>query len=415
MIAIDPLRRAIVGEMHLRPSPAIDPPARIIQLLALHGPDDLVHVLDFAVRMGIDLGPDAGRRDGSVERSGVVYLWERHAEASTLTLLIPNGLDTTREAEAIERAAQLPGRVLRAIKIDVTADDRLAASLFEELGLGRAETVGGQTGPLKFWSDFKLDDTSGFGRLLVQVDRSDARMVGRLIQQLQELGNYRNLALVGLPTVRQHEPQLAELEIALGRIVKHLGTAGDDQAILNELVQIASTVAQMRSETAYRLSATAAYGRIVGERLASLDPRPLTGFQTLAEFTNRRLMPALRTCENFTVRLDRLATHIEHATGLLRARIETRLHLQNGELLKSLSETATNQLQLQHLVEGLSVFAVSYYAIGLLAYAFEAVPRDMLANPTFAIGASVLPVFLIAALWLRAQRKAHSPNIGNPG
>ena len=218
-------------------------------------------------------------------------------------------------------------------------------------------------------------------------------------------------------------PRLADVD-SFGHLLNQLGVSTMIEGVKKgeygrrmtlQAAEIASTVAQMRSETAYRLSATAAYGRIVGERLASLDPRPLTGFQTLAEFTNRRLMPALRTCENFTGRLDRLATHIEHATGLLRARIDTRLHLQNGELLKSLSETATNQLQLQHLVEGLSVFAVSYYAIGLLAYAFEAVPRDMLANPTFAIGASVLPVFLIAALWLRAQRKAHSPNIGNSG
>lgn len=407
MLAIDPLRREIVREMHLRPSPAVDPPARVVQLLALHRPDDLAQVTAFATGLGIDLGADGARRDGSVERSGVMYQWERHAEASTITLLGEAGLGDALEAKAIDIAARFPGQILRAIKIEVTAGDEATAVLRQSYDLDRADTVAGQVGAARFWSNFKLSEEDGFGRLVIQAGESDKRTLGRLIQQLQELGNYRNLALLGLPLVREHDARLAKLERALTAVMEQLKRTGEDQRVLDQLVEIAANVAGLRSETAYRLSATAAYGRIVADRLEALQPRPLPGFITLAEFTNRRLMPALRTCENFTLRLDSLATRLEHATGLLRARVETRLQWQNGEVLKSLSETAHKQLQLQNLVEGLSVFAVSYYAIGLLGYALKALPERLIGDPTHLIGIVVLPVLLLAAVLLRAKRRAH--------
>lgn len=127
---------------------------------------------------------------------------------------------------------------------------------------------------------------------------------------------------------------------------------------LNRLLSLAASVARLRARSAYRLSATAAYGRIVSERLDWLDPQPLPGVQTLGEFTNRRILPALRTCENFSVRLEALALEIEQATGLSRAWIKTGPGVQNADLLRGLDATAKRQLRLQHLVEGLSVIAL---------------------------------------------------------
>ena len=45
---------------------------------------------------------------------------------------------------------------------------------------------------------------------------------------------------------------------------------------------------------------------------------------------------------------------------------------QNQELLLSMADRARLQLRLQQAVEGFSIFAISYYAVGLLSYGFKA-------------------------------------------
>ena len=228
---------------------------------------------------------------------------------------------------------------------------------------------------------------------------------GRAIQQLQELGNYRNLALLSLPLVRERESELARLEERASAIINQLAGPTDDLEILDELIIAAGEVAHLRDGVSFRLSATRAYGQIASDRLESLGARTLNDFQSLTEFTNRRLLPALRTCENFAARIGDLALRIEQATGLLRARIETRLNVQSGELLRSLGETASNQLRLQHLVEGLSVFAVGYYALGLLGYLLAAVPIAWIGPHKTFQAYLVIPILIMIGLFLRRQRR----------
>ena len=229
-----------------------------------------------------------------------------------------------------------------------------------------------------------------------------------MLQALQELGNYRNLALLGLALVREISAELENGEAAVGAIIEAIANGGDDRHELDRLLSLAASVARLRARSAYRLSATAAYGRIVSERLDWLDPQPLPGMQTLDEFTNRRVLPALRTCENFSSRLEALALDIEQATGLLRARIETRLGVQNAELLRGLDATARRQLRLQHLVEGLSVFAVSYYAIGLIGYLLQGFPSLEISDVHHVQGVVAIPVIaLILTFLMWQQRRSH--------
>ena len=52
----------------------------------------------------------------------------------------------------------------------------------------------------------------------------------------------------------------------------------------------------------------------------------------------------------------------------IRTRIETTLSQQSTDLLRSMNQRTQMQLRLQQTVEGLSVLAISYYAIGILGY-----------------------------------------------
>lgn len=410
MIAIDRDRRELVAEMHLRPIPLLPPPARIIQVLALLSPEDL-HAVDVFLSNYADAAEDeAPRRDGRFSAGGITYLWERHTEALTISALLPGDAPVEAKAEAEAEAeaeallSEVPGRVLRAIKIDLVRSEEEAERLVEAVGLSRADTVSGIVDAHRFWSDFRLRE-DGFGRLVVASPGSDTADLGRLVRDIQEMGNYRNLALLGLPLVRRKSGLLAELEAAAAALTLRLAENVDDRDALDELMQLSAQLSGLRSETAYRLGATVAYGRIVSERIDTLAPVAVPEFQTLAEFTNRRFLPALRTCENFSQRLEALSVRIEQASSLLRARIETRVHEQNGKLLHSLDETARRQLHLQHLVEGLSVFAVSYYAIGLLGYLLWVLPERVVPDHKFVVGMAVLPIMLFLAVMLRRKSR----------
>jgi len=59
---------------------------------------------------------------------------------------------------------------------------------------------------------------------------------------------------------------------------------------------------------------------------------------------------------------------------LPRTRIDVELERQNRDLLASMNNRAKLQLRLQQTVEGLSVAAISYYVVSLLAYLLKGIP-----------------------------------------
>jgi uncharacterized membrane-anchored protein len=71
-----------------------------------------------------------------------------------------------------------------------------------------------------------------------------------------------------------------------------------------------------------------------------------------------------------------------------------------------MDNNAERQLRLQRVVEGLSVVAVSYYAVGLLAYVLHAVAPAIQVPDEQLVAASVIPVFLL--VWTMLRRKVNS-------
>ena len=143
---------------------------------------------------------------------------------------------------------------------------------------------------------------------------------------------------------------------------------GGDERLLHDLSQVSAELAQIRAENSYRTSASQAYAQIAADRLDALDVQPIDGYQSLTDFTERRLVPATRTIETFVNRLRRLSERSGDVIALLNTRIDTRIKAQNLELLRSMESSFNLQLRLQNLVEALSVIAASYYAVALIAY-----------------------------------------------
>ncbi|HEY9218797.1 MAG TPA: DUF3422 domain-containing protein [Phenylobacterium sp.] len=372
-----PLRRALIDEMHIRRLPAFQAPCLLAQLVVQSGEDgaeaDRLHAEAICARLGVST-PAPGRYI-CVRAGEVWFVWERHTECSTYAFIRegafarPFAFEHLAQAPA-ELLRDIPGEVVRATQIAVLgpeAPEPTAEALAESFSTGELVACDLEGGA-RIWSDFKLHGDR-FGRLLIH----DRGLVGgelaRLVQRLQELGNYRNMALLGLPVAQALTPKVTALETELARLAGAIASGeAEDEAMLHDLAGLSAQLATLTSETRYRMAATQAYATLSIERLRSLSVGRVAGFETLGDFNERRLAPAMRTCESFSRRLEDLSQRAAWTSSMLRTRIDTAMERQSRDLLASMNRRTDLQLRLQQTVEGLSVVAVSYYVLGLAGY-----------------------------------------------
>jgi uncharacterized membrane-anchored protein len=401
-----PLRFALSEEMHVRIFPAMKSPERLFQLMMLTGEGgykaDRAHVDRLCKHFGkAPLLHDIKHFNADL---GPFHLhWESHTEFSTYSFIQQGDFSTPFDDTILKHIPEswlktLPGTVLRATQLAIL-DKKAAEPSAEELAkMFRPDDLVSchvAQGEARIWSDFRLHD-NGFGWLLVHDRGLKGGDVARLAQRLLEMGNYRKIALLGLPMAQRLTPRVSALERELTAIVARMAEGREEEdKLLNELSELSAALSQIAAETSYRISATRAYNQIVMDRMRELDETRIQGFQTLSDFTERRLAPAERTCNSFARRLEDLANRVGRASNLLRTKISNSVERQNAVLLASMNERARLQLRLQQTVEGLSVAAVSYYLVGLVGYGLKAIEAAGLAfNEAIAQGIAIVPVVL---------------------
>jgi uncharacterized membrane-anchored protein len=101
--------------------------------------------------------------------------------------------------------------------------------------------------------------------------------------------------------------------------------------------------------------------------------------------------------------MDVLAASIDQAADMLRTRVDVNLEAQNSSLLRAMEARSRTQLRIQEAVEGLSVFAISYYLIALIKILVEGLLPSDLENREHVIAAIAVPVVL-ATVWLGVRR-----------
>jgi uncharacterized membrane-anchored protein len=269
----------------------------------------------------------------------------------------------------------------------------------------------------EIWTDF-LIQSDGFSRFVVRDVDMHEQQAGRLIQRLLEIETYRMMALLGLPHALRSAPilntiegELASLTAAMVDTHKASGdeanaaeeVANDDQDLLRNITGLAARIEKISLDNSYRFSASQAYFRLVQARIDELRETRIEGVPTVAEFMDRRLAPAMNTCESIARRQEALAERIAHTNDLLRTRVGIVQEQQNRKILQSLNTRAAQQLRLQQAVEGLSVVAISYYLAGLFNYAGKALKASgWPINPDIATGI-LLPAIAVA-VWLGLRR-----------
>lgn len=225
----------------------------------------------------------------------------------------------------------------------------------------------------RIWSDFRLR-SSGAGRILVHDKGLQYDETARLLQTLIEVGQYRKLALLGFPVARQKLSWLKGAEWKLGEITAALTTHSTSQEIiLGQITQLSAEVEKAIHDVRLRFGATEAYYRLTKDRLRNLRETRVDGHSTMQEFIQRRLTPAMRTCEAVQNRLEDISERVGRVNDLLRSRISISLEVQNQELLKSMDVRSSLQVKLSELVEGLSIFAIGYYIFSLVKYVLDSI------------------------------------------
>jgi uncharacterized membrane-anchored protein len=228
------------------------------------------------------------------------------------------------------------------------------------------------------------------------------------VQRLLEIETYRMMALLAFPLASEVGPALTRAEGALAAITERTTrvSAEDEAALLDDLTRLAAEIERSEATSRFRFGAAQAYYRLVRQRIGELREQRIPGVQTIAEFMDRRLAPAMATCESTARRQEELSARIARASQLLRTRVDVALERQNQSLLESMDRRAKLQLRLQQTVEGLSIAAITYYAAGLVGYVGKAgkalgVPLDVDVAVAVAI-----PVIAFA-LWRGLRRLRH--------
>lgn len=128
----------------------------------------------------------------------------------------------------------------------------------------------------------------------------------------------------------------------------------------------------------------------------------------------------MRTCEIAQRRLKTLSERISQTASLLSLVQSIMLNRRNQAVLASLNLRSALQLRLQNLVEGFSIFAISYYILNILEKPLKAfghwnrAPFEM----DHAVGLLVAPVLFLTwkTLQVGKQHKRQAiPLIDRPG
>jgi uncharacterized membrane-anchored protein len=422
--ADDALRLALHNEVHARPSPRIRLPALVVYVAVLNDGVSRQQECEHLNRLpGHEHLTVKDLKDNflRLRLKGHTVKWERHSEFTRYSIvqqLSDRALLGAADPEILsslvvppEWLRTIPGRTIAAIKLamvhgsladpDAVLDE--GAHWFGDRTIVASMMGNGHSIAI---TDFRLRE-SGFERMLVVAPpgTSETR-AGRISQRLLELETYRMMALRGLPVAKDLGPMLAESEGMLADITQRLeGPQVSDQELLDTLIALATRVERATATHLYRFSATQAYDGLVRQRIGELREKAIPGTQTIGEFMQRRLSPAIATVAATSQRLASLSQRVERTSALLRTRVDIAAEAQNQQLLAKLTRGQELQLRLQATVEGLSIAAISYYVISLLLYGGKAAKGAGLPiNPEVLAGAAI--PLVLWGVW-RMSRRVH--------
>ncbi|NOD28843.1 DUF3422 family protein [Ruegeria atlantica] len=412
-----PLRYALANELHARPFPVASMPCTVV-FLAIKKPEaavardrreDLAHLIDLLDRHGAQHPrPDATHYAGQIGRHWLK--WEQHTEFVTYTAIAQNVSDRAFDPADFEVfppdwLMASPGQRVTSVLLRVVerdSDDLVKSKLLdwfepESLAVSRVLDDAAVCA-----SDFRIDPAGHMRFALFVAEGTGRRRTGRIIQRLCEIETYKAMSMLGFARVKQLMPRIGELDGQLTRLMGQMtGNSAQPDALLQDLLATSIELETLSARCSFRFGATGAYEAIVNQRIEVLREERFEGGQNFADFMMRRYDPAIRTVKSTERRLQALSDRAIRAGELLRTRVDVERSAQNQALLESMDRRADLALRLQHTVEGLSVVAISYYAVSLVSYLLYPLTASGISKGMLT-AAVTIPV--VAGVWYSVRR-----------
>lgn len=413
-----PLRYALTNELHARPFPALECPS-YAAYLAIKQPEnavgrdraaDLAHLLDLLDRFGAE-HPRPGATHFYGQLGKHFLKWESHSEFVTYTIFVTGTPDHAFDPANFavfpaDWLTQIPGTRLTSALINIAERPKdaiirenmkdwfVAESVAAVEVLDKAAIVAG---------DFRIDAGGHLRFAVFTAPGITPRRIGRIVQRLSEIETYKAMAMLAQARMRDISARMQAVDAELSALVQGLGgNAARADADLSALLEHSGALEGLMAETSFRFGATRAYEAIVHDRVTVMREERFDGRQTLNEFMMRRFDPAMRSVRATERQLASLAARAERAGNLLRTRVDVERSAQNQHVLESMDRRADLQLRLQETVEGLSVVAISYYAVSLAAYLGYPLAGIIGLSKGELTAALVIPVLL--AVWVMVRR-----------
>lgn len=418
-IADHPLRYQLANELHARPFPVMSCPGQIAYIALKPERDaaqrdrslDRAHLLALLDRHGAaHPAPDATHYAGQI---GKFFLkWEQHTEFVTYTAFVEGthdrafdpaiweffpedwldegpGLRVTSAHLRIEEYPPKDDDIATAI-----ADWFVPESLAVSQVLDQSAVIAG---------DFRIAASGHMQFAIFARPETGKRRLGRIVQRICEIETYKSMSMLALPHTRAISAQLGPIDEALGTLNAEMtGDIAKPDETLQKLLSTAAELENIMAQASFRFAATQAYEALVNQRIEVLREERFGGRQTFAEFMMRRFDPAMRTVKATERRVQSLTDRAIRAGDLLGTRVDVMRSAQNQALLESMDRRADLQLRLQKTVEGLSVVAISYYAVNLAVYILGPITESLQVSKTTLTAMVAIPV--VAGVWLAVRR-----------
>ncbi|WP_083099123.1 DUF3422 family protein [Pseudophaeobacter leonis] len=413
-----PLRYELANELHARPFPAMQSPSTVIYL-AVKQPKEAVHrerSLDLAhLKALLDRHGAAHPQPGATHHSAKLgrhtLKWEQHTEFVSYTFYGDGA-----SARAFDPAdfdifpsdwlEEAPGQRVTSLMLRILPrpqQSQKKAALqewFVPESLAVAEVLDGSA---VVAGDFRIDPAGHMRFALFANETSGSQRIGRIVQRLCEIETYRAMSMLGFSRARGLSPDIGALDTHLSEMMAQMtsDTVPAEQT-LRQLLSVSAELEAMAARSAFRFGATGAYEALVNQRISLLREARYEGFQMFSEFMLRRYEPAMRTVKSTEKRIGTLADRARRGGELLRARVDVDRSAQNQALLASMDRRADQALRLQHTVEGLSVVAISYYAVSLAAYLMY--PLSSMLDMSKGMLTALITLPVVALVWLAVRR-----------
>lgn len=413
-----PLRYSLVNELHARPFPSMKAPGRAAYLSIKPAKNaaerdrdaERAHLLDLLDRFGAaHPQPGATHYFGQIGKH--MLKWESHTEFVTYSIMGEGVAERPFDAATFDVfpkdwLSAAPGtRITSAlIRVEPLVEDSQIGEKVEDWFVPESLAISRVLeDELVIASDFRIDPTGHMRFAIFARPSTGQRRIGRVMQRLCEIETYKSMSMLGLARVREMGPTMNKLENRLTKLVQGMA----DEAIqpaetLHQLLEVSAQLEGLIARSSFRFGATAAYELIVNQRIEVLREKRFEGRQTFAEFMLRRYDPAMRTVKSSEARLRAMSERAIRAGDLLRTRVDVERSAQNQALLTSMDRRSDLQLRLQKTVEGLSVVAISYYALNLVLYVLGPVEKT-LDIPKYYLAAGATPL-VVLVVWFMLRR-----------